>query len=99
MGRSVGRLAARIDVQTSRKDQYAASTFSQLGSVALDACFRVRIRRIEVTQVLRDVLRHVLFEVVIDYLQESEAEDDNQGVLLPLRQLKRSDNWQRDRNK
>lgn len=52
-GRSVGRLAARIDVHTSRNDQYAALTFSQLGSVAAAASLRVRIRMTDMMQVLR----------------------------------------------
>lgn len=33
------------------------------------------------------------------YLQESKTENNNQGILLPPRQLQRSDDWQRDRDK
>lgn len=42
-----------MDVHTSRKDQYAALTFSQLGSVAAAASLRVRIRMTDMMQVLR----------------------------------------------
>ena len=98
MGRSVGRLEARTDVQISRKDQYAASTLSQLGSVVIDAWFRVRIRRIEITQVLRVRVSSFPFFLFLSrhekeavHLQESKTENNKQGILLPFGQLERVD--------
>ena len=95
MGRSVGRLEARTDVQISRNDQYAASTLSQLGSVVVDAWLRVRIRRIDMMQVLRVRVSSFPFffsrheEAV--HLQESETENNKQSIFLPFGQLERVD--------
>lgn len=52
IGRRVGRQAAMIAQLTSRNDHIAASTLSQLGSSVEAAIFRVRMRMMEMMQVL-----------------------------------------------
>jgi hypothetical protein len=44
MGRSVGRQMAMTPTESSRKENVAASTLSQVGSVDIAAAWRVRMR-------------------------------------------------------
>lgn len=92
-GRSVGKQAAMIARVTSRKDHVAASTLSQLGSLVDAAVFNVRIRTIEVIQVL--IMLVLVCKKNGDDIQESHAENCKKHSLLPLWKLQTPDDRQR----
>lgn len=99
-GLSVGKQAARMAVVTSRYDQVAASTLSQLGSSVEAAILRVRMRIMEMMQVLSQ--SHVstgstrkISVKMQRHLQEPKAKDRKEHHLLFLGQLEGANHRQR----
>lgn len=91
-GRRVGRHEEIMARVTSRNDHIAASTLSQLGSFVEAAVLSVRMRIMEMMQVL--VVLVTARYKFLSYSQETNAEDGQQHNFLSLGKVQATNDWQ-----